>query len=85
MPSLKNKTILITGASRGIGRAMAVKFASEGANIVAAAKTLDKHPKLPGSLNETVKAVQDAGGQGGGRSYGCPLSRAGTKYGRYRH
>ena len=64
MPSLKNKTIIITGASRGIGRAMAVKFASEGANIVAAAKTLDKHPKLPGSLNETVKAVQEAGGRG---------------------
>lgn len=64
MSGLNGKTIVITGASRGIGRAMAVKFAQDGANIVAAAKTLDKHPKLPGSLNETVKAVEKAGGRG---------------------
>jgi len=63
MADLKNKTIILTGASRGIGKAMAVKFAQDGANIVAAAKTLDKHPKLPGSLEETVRAVEKAGGR----------------------
>lgn len=59
---LKNRTIIITGASRGIGKAMALKFAKDGANIIAAAKSLKGHPILPGSLDETVKEVQEAGG-----------------------
>ncbi len=63
MSILKNKTIIITGASRGIGKAMAIRFAKEGANIVAASKSLEGHPKLPGSLKETVKDVQEAGGE----------------------
>ncbi len=63
MSILKNKTIIITGASRGIGKAMAIRFAKEGANIVAASKSLKGHPKLPGSLEETVKEVQKAGGK----------------------
>ncbi len=63
MSILKNKTIIITGASRGIGKAMAIKFAQDGANIVAASKSLKGHPKLPGSLEETVTEVQKAGGK----------------------
>lgn len=50
MADLKGKTIIITGASRGIGRAMAVKFARDGANLVVAAKTAEPHPKLPGTI-----------------------------------
>ena len=63
MSILKNKTIIITGASRGIGKAMAIKFAKDGANIVAASKSLKGHPKLPGSLEETVEDVQREGGK----------------------
>lgn len=47
---LKEKTIFITGASRGIGKAIALKAARDGANIVIAAKTADPHPKLPGTI-----------------------------------
>jgi len=61
---LENKTALITGASRGIGKAIAIRFAREGANIVAAAKSIKGHPFLPGSLNETLQEVEKAGGQG---------------------
>ncbi|MFZ2040898.1 MAG: SDR family NAD(P)-dependent oxidoreductase, partial [Desulfobacterales bacterium] len=45
MADLAGKTIVITGASRGIGRAMALKFARDGANIVVAAKSVKPHPK----------------------------------------
>lgn len=62
--TLKNKTIFITGASRGIGLAMALRFASEGANIVVAAKSDEAHKFLPGTIHETVKAIEAAGGQG---------------------
>jgi len=61
---LKDKTIFITGASRGIGKAMALKFAAEGANIVAAAKSIKGHPKLPGSLAQTIEEVEKGGGKG---------------------
>ena len=63
MDSLKQHTIFISGASRGIGRAMAERFAREGANLILAAKTLEQHPKLPGSLQETAAAVEAAGGR----------------------
>jgi len=62
MGLLEGKTIIITGASRGIGKALAIKFASEGANIVAAAKTMKPHPKLAGTLPETVAEIKKAGG-----------------------
>ena len=65
---LKGKTIIITGASRGIGKGMAVKFAKEGANIVAAAKSLKGHPVLPGSLYETVQEIEQ---RGQGNSCSC--------------
>mgnify|MGYP000458649642 FL=1 len=63
MHSLKNHSIFISGASRGIGRAIAERLGAEGANLILAAKTLDRHEKLPGSLQETAAAVQAAGGQ----------------------
>ena len=47
---LTGKTIFITGASRGIGKAIALRCAQDGANIVVAAKTADPHPKLPGTI-----------------------------------
>lgn len=64
MPDLKNKNIIITGASRGIGKEMAIRFAKDGAHIIAAAKSMSGHPKLPGSLQETISEVEQAGGRG---------------------
>lgn len=63
MPSLKDKVIIITGASRGIGRAMAIRFAQEGATIVIAAKSDQPHQKLPGTIHTVAKEVEEAGGK----------------------
>ncbi len=63
MSNLKNKTIIITGASRGIGREMALTFAKDGANIVIAAKSAEAHPKLPGTIFSVAEEVEAAGGQ----------------------
>lgn len=63
MGSLANKTIIITGASRGIGREMALKFAADGANIVIAAKSAEAHPKLPGTIFSVAEEVEQAGGK----------------------
>lgn len=52
---LSGKTIFITGASRGIGKAIALKAARDGANVVIAAKTADPHPKLPGTIYTAAK------------------------------
>lgn len=60
--SLRNKTIFITGGSRGIGRAIALKCAADGANIVIAAKTDTPHPKLPGTIHTVAQEIETAGG-----------------------
>jgi citronellol/citronellal dehydrogenase len=60
--SLNGKTIFITGASRGIGEAIALRAARDGANIVVAAKTVAPHPKLPGTIHSAAEAIQKAGG-----------------------
>ena len=63
MTSLQGKTILITGASRGIGLAIAKRAAADGANIVLLAKTVEPNPKLPGTLASAAAEVIAAGGQ----------------------
>lgn len=63
MTSLRNKTVFITGSSRGIGRAMALRFAKEGANVVITGKTDEPHPTLPGTIHTVAKEVEAAGGQ----------------------
>jgi citronellol/citronellal dehydrogenase len=62
--SLKNRTLFITGASRGIGHAIAMRAAADGANVVIAAKTTKPHPKLPGTIFTAAADVERAGGQG---------------------
>jgi citronellol/citronellal dehydrogenase len=61
--SLHGKTLLITGASRGIGLAIGVRAARDGANVVLLAKTVDPNPKLPGTLASAAEAIVAAGGQ----------------------
>lgn len=63
MPSLKNKTVFITGASRGIGKAIAVRAGADGANVVIVAKTKVPHPKLPGTIFTAAEEVEAAGGR----------------------
>ncbi|WP_321390922.1 NAD(P)-dependent oxidoreductase [uncultured Desulfuromusa sp.] len=63
MKSLGGKTLFITGASRGIGLAVALKAASQGANIVVAAKTSTPHPKLPGTIFTAAEEIEKAGGK----------------------
>ena len=61
--SLKGKTLFITGASRGIGLAIALRAARDGANIAIAAKTDAPHPKLEGTIHTAAKAIERAGGR----------------------
>ncbi len=61
--SLKGKTLFITGASRGIGHAIGLRAAREGANIVIAAKSETEHPKLPGTIYSAAKDMEAAGGK----------------------
>jgi citronellol/citronellal dehydrogenase len=64
MPSLEGKTLLITGASRGIGRAIALRAARDGANVAVLGKTDTPNPKLAGTVHETVAEIERAGGKG---------------------
>uniref|UniRef100_A0A1Y1LQM4 Hydroxysteroid dehydrogenase-like protein 2 n=1 Tax=Photinus pyralis TaxID=7054 RepID=A0A1Y1LQM4_PHOPY len=61
---LNGKTLFITGASRGIGKAIAIKAARDGANVVVAAKTAEPHPKLPGTIYDAIKEIEEVGGKG---------------------
>lgn len=62
MPSLKGKTIFISGASRGIGKAIALRAAADGANLVVAAKTSEPHRVLPGTIYSAAEEIEEAGG-----------------------
>ena len=64
MTSLAGKTLFITGASRGIGLAIALRAARDGANVAIAAKSSVSNPKLPGTIHTAAQAVNDAGGRG---------------------
>jgi NAD(P)-dependent dehydrogenase (short-subunit alcohol dehydrogenase family) len=61
--TLKGKTLFITGASRGIGLAIAKRAAADGANVVIAAKTTDPNPKLPGTIYSAAEEIKAVGGQ----------------------
>ncbi len=61
--SLKGKTLFISGGSRGIGLAIALRAARDGANVTIAAKTADPHPKLPGTIYTSAREIEEAGGK----------------------
>jgi citronellol/citronellal dehydrogenase len=63
MSNLSGKTLFISGASRGIGKAIALRAARDGANIVIAAKTAEPHPTLPGTVYTAAEEVEKAGGK----------------------
>ena len=63
MTSLKGKTLFVSGASRGIGLAIALRAARDGANVAIAAKTAEPHPKLKGTIYTAADEVRAAGGK----------------------
>jgi citronellol/citronellal dehydrogenase len=62
-PDLKGRIAIVTGASRGIGKALALRLAHEGAAVVIAAKSEQSSDKLPGSIHDTAKEIESAGGR----------------------
>ncbi|NOY42126.1 MAG: NAD(P)-dependent oxidoreductase [Planctomycetes bacterium] len=62
MSNLQGKTLFITGASRGIGKAIALRAAADGANVAVLGKTAEPHPKLPGTVFSAVEEIEAAGG-----------------------
>jgi citronellol/citronellal dehydrogenase len=63
MSSFANRTVFITGASRGIGKAIALKLAKEGANIIVAAKSVEEDPRLGGTIFSAAEEIEAAGGK----------------------
>ena len=63
-PALSNKVAIVTGASRGIGKAVALGLAEAGASVVVAARSQEARPDLPGTIHETVAEIEQASGQG---------------------
>src|ERR1700723_4161406 len=63
MADLKGKTLFIPGASRGIGKSIALRAAKDGANVVIAAKTTEPHPKLAGTIYTAAEEIERAGGK----------------------
>lgn len=63
MKLFQNKTVLITGATRGIGKAIGVRLAQEGANVAVIGKTAEPHPKLPGTVYTAAQEMESAGGK----------------------
>ncbi len=63
MSDLKNRTLFISGGSRGIGLAIGKRAAQDGANVVIAAKTTKAHPKLPGTIYTAAEEIEEAGGK----------------------
>ena len=63
MSNLENKTLFVSGASRGIGLAIAKRAAKDGANIILAAKTAEPHQKLPGTIYSAADEIEEVGGQ----------------------
>ncbi|MBL7758777.1 MAG: SDR family NAD(P)-dependent oxidoreductase, partial [Chitinophagaceae bacterium] len=61
---LKDKTVFITGASRGIGKAIGLRLAREGANVVIAAKSVEENPRLGGTIYSAAAEMDAAGGRG---------------------
>src|SRR5450631_3862083 len=63
MPTLQGKTLFVSGASRGIGKAIGLRAARDGANVVIAAKTTEPHPKLAGTIYTAAEEIEKAGGK----------------------
>src|SRR5436305_14104606 len=72
MGACDGQVALVTGASRGIGAAIALRLAEEGAAVAVTARTLDPHPTLPGTLRDVVAAV----GATGGKAVAIPADRS---------
>ena len=63
MSDLRDRTLFVSGGSRGIGLAIALRAAQDGANVIVAAKTTEPHPKLPGTIYSAAEDIEAAGGK----------------------
>ena len=79
MGTLNGKTLFITGASRGIGLAIALRAAADGANVVVAAKTAEANPKLPGTIFTAAREIERAGEERPSRSRSTSGSRGSSR------